>query len=639
LLLALVAASIVAGAVLAGPAAAQPAPSPPVVIDGPNAAIASLNGLSVARDGTGGLVYLEAFGGVPHVVVSGLSGGEFQPTQAVDSGLAGPASQPVIAAGNGGVLLIAFINAGTLYVVQRSSATASFTAPQPLAIDASNPSIQMSNLGKAYVAFTVADGAGHDVRTAYWAGGAWTLEAPPLNAAAVADDAGTGTGAPALATAGDGVAIVAWGEEGHVYSRRVWGIAPSVVSEQADVPSVSGCGEVSAGDAAVAAGADSSYADVAFQEVLSCGATQTTRVLMNRLRGSQYDGAVAADGGVAGAGDPNVAMTEYGQGFVTSEGSNNVIGLELGNNGAASGVFQINTFGNHSQPNPVPAIAGLFSDLIAWQQDPGSGGPAENRVRYEPRASTLGPEMVLSSPASGATDAARGLVVSGDVAGDAAVAWVQGTGASTEIVAERLYQPPATATPPKTTAYTRSAEPALSWTPSGSRWGPIVYTVTLDGVQIVQTGATVIRVGAPLHDGPHSWRVTASNPAGESSTSRTATVFVDTVAPRISATVNGARHPGASLTLRMFYRDAPPAGLPARDASGVAGLLTIRWGDGTVTRVKPGTHTLIHTYRKTGRYRITIVIADKAGNQRTLVRRLQIKKPPPPSHKPGGKHK
>ena len=55
----------------------------------------------------------------------------------------------------------------------------------------------------------------------------------------------------------------------------------------------------------------------------ACGATRQARVLVNRLRGSQYDGAVPADGlsspGAESAADPAVAMTEYGQGFVTSQ--------------------------------------------------------------------------------------------------------------------------------------------------------------------------------------------------------------------------------------------------------------------------------------------------------------------------------
>jgi hypothetical protein len=259
------------------------------------------------------------------------------------------------------------------------------------------------------------------------------------------------------------------------------------------------------------------------------------------------------------------------------------------------------------------------------------------RIRYEPKASTLGPELVVSSPAAGATDVARGLAAAGDVGGDAAIAWVQGTGASTVIVAERLYQPPGAAAPPKSLAYSRTPQPVLGWGASSQRWGPITYTVTLDGVQVGQTGGTTIQVPTPLNDGPHSWRVTTSNPAGLTSTSSNARVFVDTVAPTVSVAVHGPRRTGVETVLRLTYRDAPPAGLPAGDASGVAGL-TVRWGDGTVTRVKPGTHRLVHVYRRARRYSVTIVIVDKAGNARTLVHRVQIKKPPAkkPAH---GKHR
>ena len=206
------------------------------MIDGPSAAITSLGGLSIARDGSGGLVYSKTVSGTPHVFVSALVGGQFQSPVQVDASLAGASSQPVIAAGNGGVLLVGFINGGQLYVVDRASTTAPFGSPQPLAGAASNPAIQMTNFGKGYLAFTVADGAGHDVRAAYYYNGAWSLEAAPLNDTP-ADDAGTGSGAPQVAAAGDGVAIVVWGEGGHVFSRRVWGTSPSVIDEQADVPS------------------------------------------------------------------------------------------------------------------------------------------------------------------------------------------------------------------------------------------------------------------------------------------------------------------------------------------------------------------------------------------------------------------
>ncbi len=99
----------------------------------------------------------------------------------------------MIAAGNGGVLLIGFINGGQLYVVDRASTTAPFGAPDALAAGASNPSLEMTNFGKGYLAFTVADGSGHDVRAAYYDSGTWSLEAAALNVTP-ADDAGTGVG-------------------------------------------------------------------------------------------------------------------------------------------------------------------------------------------------------------------------------------------------------------------------------------------------------------------------------------------------------------------------------------------------------------------------------------------------------------
>ena len=615
--------------VLAGPALAQPSPAPPTVIDGPSAAISGLGGLSIARDGTGGLVYSKAVSGISHVFVSALIGGQFQSPVEVDAGLLGASSEPVIAAGNGGVLLVGFISGGQLYVADKAGPNAGFGSPQALAAGASNPSLEMTNFGKAYLAFTIADGAGHDVRAAYYDSGEWSLEAAPLNDTP-ADDAGTGSGAPQVAAAGDGVAIVVWGEGGHVFSRRVWGTSPSMVDEQADLASLSGCGEVSAGDPSVSAGGDSSYADVAFQEVFSCGGVDQSRVLVNRLRASQYDGAIAADGlttpGTDSGIEPAVAMTEYGQGFVTAAGqvSNNVVAMELGNNGAYGPVLQVNSLPGTGAPYAVPGVAGLFSTLVAWQQTPGTAGPAEIRVRYEPRASTLGPELVLSSPAGGPTDAALGIAATGDGGGDAAVAWVQGASGANQIVVDQMYQPPGSATVPKTLSYSRSAQPVLRWSPVSARWGPITYTVTVDGVPVGQTGGSSLRVTTALANGPHGWQVTATNPANLTGVSKVARIFVDTVPPLLTVTASGPRRAGSDEVLRLRYRDPAPPGLPAADASGVA-KLTIRWGDGTVTHVKPGTHRIAHVFRRAGRYRITITVADRAGNQTTVVRHVKIR--------------
>lgn len=616
---------------LAAPASAQPpVPGPPTVIDASGSEIAQPAelGMSIARDGTGGLVYLKTVGGATHVFVSRLVAGSFRAPAQVDLGLSGGSSQPVIAAGNDGVLLVAFINSGELYVVDGSS-SGQFTMPRGLAAGAVNPAISITNFGKAYLAFAVANGGGHDVRTAYYYAGSWALEAPPLNAVA-ADDAGTGAGRPAVAAAGDGIAIVVWGENGHIYSRRVWGTAASVAIEQADAP-LPGCIENSVADPVVGAGGDSSYAPVAFDEVVDCGGQQQDRVLMNRLQGSQYDGITAVDGlstpSSDGATDPQIAVGEYGTGWVTSArtDSDDVFAAGLESNGVFGGlVTPVNSLPSAASPFQVAGMAGYHADFIAWQQEPGVSPGGEIRLRWAGDGVTLGPEQVLSSPTDGPTDAADGLAAAGDIVGDTAVAWLQGAPGSGQLIVDELYESPGGFSPARTFAYATAAQPLLAWTrPSG--WGPMTYTLTVDGTPVSQTGSTSAQVPGPLSNGPHYWRVTATNPAGQRSRSAVATVFVDTIPP--SATLKLPKRSAFGSTVRAVvrYADHPPAGEPAGDASGVSTVI-VRWGDGSATRVVFGRHLVTHRYRRPGRYQVTLIVTDRAGNRTRVTEVLKIVK-------------
>ncbi|MGH2915524.1 MAG: hypothetical protein ACRDMX_11100 [Solirubrobacteraceae bacterium] len=605
----------------------------PTVLAGPSAAIDGLNGLSVARDGTGGLVFTQDVGGVAHVFVSALLGGAFQTPVQADPGLAGPSSQPVIAAGDGGVLLVAFINAGQLYVVQATSAGAALSAPGDLFSGAENPAISMSNFGKAYLAFTAAGGAGGgDVRSAYWYQDQWSLEPTPLDVSA-ADAAGLSSDRPAVATAGDGVAIVAWGEGGHIYTRRVVGTTPSVVAEQADPGSFGGRQEVSATEPVIAAGGNSSYATVAFDETLATGGSTQTVVLYNRLRASQYDGPREADGatlgGPEGADQPAAAVTEYGRGFLTSElsSTHQLFAATLGTTDELYGTQRVDSLPNQGPPYAAPATAGLISNLIAWQQSPGIAGPAEIRVRYAADGADLGPEQVLSSPTLGDADAKLGLAAAGDVAGDAAVAWVQGSGASTYVVAAQLFQAPGGFVPGRAFAYSTSAQPTFRWSASNELWGAPQYVLSVDGANVAQTTAQQATATAPLTDGRHSWQVTASNRAGETTQARPAVVFVDTVAPLVNLRLRGRRIVGTRERITVSYRDLPPVGLPPQDASGVATVF-VRWGDGHVQRIRRNDAS--HVYRRRRAYTITVTATDRAGNRTVVRARLRIRSKPKP---------
>lgn len=613
---------------LAGSAWAQPTPvmQAPVTIAGPSAAIQGLSGLSVSRDGTGGLVYLESVGGVNHVFLSALSGGVFGAPQEIDAGLGGASSQPVVAAGDGGLLLIAFINGGELYVVSRANQSSPLSAPQGLAGGALNPSIALSIHSEGYLAFTASDGSGWDVRNFYYSDGSWQLDPTTLNASP-ADDAGTGAGAPTVTAAGDGEGIVAWGENGHIYARRVWFAMASPEVEQADPPSLAGMPEISADSPRIGTSDISSYTDISFREIFQNGTSPVSRVLMNPLVASAFQGSMPLT--AAAADDPGIAMMQYGNGFVTTEleGSNQVWADILGQNGAPGPLQQIDSLPNASAPYPTAAIAGDYTGLIAWQHDPGSSGAPEIRARYYTN-SAFGPEMVASDPSLGPTDAAQGLLAAGDHGGDVAIAYVQGTGDSTTIDVAQLIYPPGSFGVHTSPRYRSSLTPKLTWSAPRELWGPITYQVSLDGAAVGSTPGTAFTPKAALPQGPHTLTVTATNAHGLTSTAGPARFFVDTLPPVGAFVLSGRDRVGSVVSLRARYADVR-TGVPAADVSGVASVY-VAWGDGMRQAIPITTATALgataaHAYLRAGSYAVTVTITDRAGNRTVLQRKLQIR--------------
>jgi hypothetical protein len=636
-------AALAAALTLCAPASAQLSAGPAHVIDGPSANLQSLNGFSVARDGSGGIVYLKDVSGTPHVFVSRLAGGVFQPPEALDSGLGGGSSQPVIAAGNGGLLVIGFISSGQLFAVTRATDTSAWSAPVDLSGGASNPAISITTLGKTYLAFTTAGAGGHDVRCAYYAGGHWGVEASALDASG-GDDAGAGSGRPAVAAAGDGVGIVAWGEAGHIITRRVWGTSPSLAYQQADAPTIGGWSEVSADEPAIASGGDSSYAAVVFHETLASGSARQSRVLMQRLHAGIFDGLVQPDGlgtpGAEGADQPQVDAGEYGQGFVLSgrDSSHQLVAMALGGNEVPGGVQRVDSLPNAAMPDGVVTTAGYHSALIAWQQDPGVLASGDIRARFFD-GGTLGPEQVLSTAAMGAPQADKGLFAAGDIAADVAAVWVQGTGGATQIVTTQMYEPPGSFGATAPSPYVRTAAPTLVWSAARQLWGPVRYDVQLDGTLVAQTGGTSAPVPnalfpTPLAQGPHTWMVTAVNPAGVSRADRAARFFVDTVKPVVTVKVTGRRRLGSAVHIVIHDSDAPPP-LPRSEASGVA-QVKIAFGDGKTFTGRRGKY---HVYHRARRYTVTVTVTDRAGNSTQVVSRIKIAaKPKPRKKNPHGHH-
>jgi hypothetical protein len=620
--------TLIAALAVVPPARAQITPATPTLIASGLGSV-TLGGLSVARDGTGGLVYTAGTGAAAHVYLSRLIGGSFTAPVALDAGLPGGSSEPVVAAGNDGLLLLAFVNAGTVYVTEVSSATGVPGPPQPVGPGPGHPSLSLNNFGVGYLAFTAADGAGDDVVIDYWNGSSWSAASPQAVNLTPGDAAGTGSGAPSVVAAGDGVGIVAWGENGHVYARRIWGNQTSTEVSQLDPLGLGGWAETSAGSPEVAAGGDSSYPDIAFAEHLTNGTQTQTRVLVARMIAETTVPAQPVDSlstpGAEGATDPEIAMNEYGRGFVTAatDRSHRVIATPLFTNGVIGQPNVLDGAGELSDPFPEPGLAGLTSTDIVWQSTSAGvvGTPAQIVMAYAQDGVDLAAPIVLSSPTNGPTDAQDGLLTAGDTFGDAAAAWVQGIGPFS-VYTDQLYQPPGQPQVAGGVSYRNTATPTLTWGPAREAWGPLSYTVLLDGSGVAQTQGTSLQTG-PLTDGPHTFTVSAANPAGETSTSRTATVFIDTYPPRLRIRLTGRMRTRAVLRLTVAAFDTPNPTQPGARASGIA-RVTVLWGDGTraVNATRRG--RLAHAYRLRGLYRLRVTATDRAGNVTSVTHYVRI---------------
>jgi PKD domain len=571
-------------------------------VDGPSADIQSLGDLDVARDGTGALAYVKRVGGIDHVFVSRLVNGAFQAPEQIDAGLGGAGSQPTVAASDGGRLVVAFSSGGGVFSAVRPAGAPGFAALQQISTAGGNPDVDMSINGVAYLTWT----SSGDVLSARLERNGTAFNGLPgaldINPAATA---GTGNGRPKVAVAADGIATVVWGEGGHVYARRLFELrlstAPQDLGDGADSP------EIAAED-------DSSFAWVTFRQ----GGLAVAR----RLLGSQFDPPVAIEG-VEGVDSVHLAMNGRGVGYAavgatSTQAYGAVLKDDIFNPGVVIGAGA-----------SVPAIgAAAVSEngdgLVAFQQGEAGGGSSIHARPYDyvpaSRAVTPpGADVALSDPALGPTDAARGLLAGADRAGDIVVAFVQGAGAGSHIVAARFDRAPGSFVGNSTSKWRKFARPPLKWGAAFELWGPITYTVLIDNKPVGQTTSTGITVPTVVRDGLHRWRVVATDILGQTSSTPTRNIRVDATPPKITFRITGSRKRGKFVKVAAKVSDA--SGTTAR-ASGLKNV-RISFGDGS--RAIAGRRAS-HRYRHSGRVTVRVSASDKAGNVGTARRRITIRK-------------
>ena len=578
-------------------------------VDGPSAEIAGLGEVDMARDATGALVYLKRENGVPHVFLSRLAGGAWQPPERVDQGIEAGASQPVVAAGDDHRLAIVWLADGKVFgTVAAGGAGTPLAAPQVLHADPAgpvlDPDVDLAVNGTAYAVFSAPGAGGRDVRAARVRESTWEPVPAPLD---IGPDqpAGDGAGRPRVAVSADGYAVAAWGE-GHpdgrrrVYGRRITGLTLSVAPQEISLPDLAGepGGDADSGDIDIED--DGSFCWVVFRQDFG----GRSRAVARRLVGSLFEAPTPIDGGATAAA-PRLAMSGRGIGVAAvGEAAANAVQatlLELGD--AFSPALRIDSLGSEAATVPVVGASERDERMVAWRRQ--AGALTEVRARRRADDSDYGPEALLSVPELGPVGTA--LAAGESRTGDFVVAFEQGAEGERRIVVATWDEVPGLPIPISTENWQRRRRPTLKWRAGSELMGPQLFNVYLGAELIATTPDVELRLPRRLRDGLYTWQVIATDRRGQEKPSRSRRLRVDARKPRVRVRVRGR-------VVRVLGRDG--------EGSEVR-RMEVGFGDGTVREIR-GT-VARHRYARPGRYRVSVVATDRARNVARRSVRIRVR--------------
>lgn len=607
--------AVLTALILASPASA--AWFPAEAIDGPSPDILSFGDIDMARDGTGGLVYLKNENGVPHVFLSRHYLGAWRPPERVDVGLESGASQPVIAAGDDHRLAIVWVSGGKLHgTVAAGGPPAPLPAPQLLHADADplqavrDPHVDLGINGTAYASFTAPGPGGGDVRAVRLQGTTW--EALPL-AVDVAPEqlAGVGGGRSRVAVSAEGNAVVVWGEShpdgrDRVYGRRLYGLQISVAPQEISLNDFEGAIGGKADSPDIDIEDDGSFAWVAIRQDFN----GTSRAIARRLVGSLFEAPVAIDNGAPGDA-PRIGMSGRGAGITAVGSASRAVQVTLLEFDKFGQTFRVDATGSTEPPRPVATTSEREESVMLWRSAQGPG-TAEVRGRYRPEDAAFDPEQVLSTPAFGPVG--EELEVTEDRLGDFAAGFLQGAPGSRRVVVAVWDRPPGRPMGLSSSKPRRTRRATLKWRPAADLWGAQRFRVIVDGVVAGETEHSFLKLKDPLTDGPHTWSVVAIDRRGQENPMGTRRLRVDGTRPKLRVRLTGKRKAG--MAIKVSAR--------ASDGFGGYGLsyVEVDWGDRSPRfRGVRGQHR----YRR-GTYKLAVKAVDKARNVTRRVYTLRIKK-------------
>jgi hypothetical protein len=161
-----------------------------------------------------------------------------------------------------------------------------------------------------------------------------------------------------------------------------------------------------------------------------------------------------------------------------------------------------------------------------------------------------------------------------------------------------------------TQLWTALSRPTLRWQAAADSWSPPTYSVYLDGTRVATTAALSYALPNDLADGRHSWKVTAADSLGQSSTSQTRRLLIDAAVPTVRLLIDGARKAGTPLAFHV-------------QAAAISGIrrVSVQYGDGDASAAPDSTHV----YAKPGHYAVTVKVRDRAGVDAVLHERVSAR--------------
>jgi len=601
--------------------------------------ISSINGLDIAHDGDGGLVYVKRDGGVEHIFVSTIRDGSWQSPQRVDAGFVAASADPVIAAGPTRNLAVAWVNSGSLYAAVLDPATDQWSvSPIETTGTVSNLNISMGVNGHTFISYVTSGVSAADVKVARYTGSGW-VTVGPLDANPAADAGYGAARRPSISAAADGSATVAWGESGRVYTRSVWTDNDEQTRQsskvvQVDLPDFEGHVGGEAYFPEIKVEDIGNVGWIIFNQYFDDGGVMKTRTLVRRMKSKTFEAPVAVDAqtfpAVQNTHQPRIDMSTRGFALTaTTLDNNTTVGSVIFDDRVVS-PQRLDAFGSVSKPYAIP-VAGEYlteSGLIAWQREPGGDAAKSVQTRYY-QDSVFGEETTISNSAYGDARADLGLVGSADRYGDVAVAFIQEASDGNRRLGIAHFDRDPVAPSLHTTDNFKREHKTLKWRPSEDLWSPVItYKVFLNGAEIATTTNTSFTLPTPLtEEGIYEWKVIAVDKSGNSSSTDTGLLRIDTTSPEdVRIRVDGGRRAGERLKVTVKASDVEAETADGRSLTSGIKSIKLRFGDGSKSVSLQSGKPVKHTFKKGGVYSLKVEVCDRAGNCTDAKRRVRVGK-------------